>query len=442
MRLGDYLRVAASDLRRQPLRSSLTVIALIISTLILIIMVALSIGGRQAIVSQYGDGDALSSITVTANQSSGGLSVFGTVQTVTEDKILTDATAQELAALPHVSGAVARAHVWELHDFTVEGYSKQFVAQAEGIPSDDKISLAAGRHFSSNDETNVVIIGRGYARDIGLDENANKLVGRSVTINTQPGYRGVGASLPAPGSTKQQLDTFAKTPTVLTATIIGVTETGSDQNNLLIPMGWAHQIRTATNGTTSIDQLAKDGYTSINVTVDESANVEGVSQAISAKGYGQFSVKAQMQKIDQLTTVLWAILGTVALIAAIAAALGITNTMLMAVAEQRYVIGIWRAVGARRAVIIRLFLLQAGLLGFIGGGLGAALAYVASYWVNNYASTLLSAEGLATTNIADVTPWLIAAAIAFTTIFGMLAGLYPAIRAARQDPSDALRGGQ
>lgn len=442
MRANDYFRIAAGDLRRQPLRSSLTIIALVISTVILVIMIALSIGGRQAIMSQYGSGDALSTITVTANQASSGLSVFGTVQTVTEDKKLTDETTAELAKIPYVTGAVARAHIWELHDFTVAGFDRQFVAQAEGVPNDDRIPLAAGRYFTSNDETNVVIIGRGYARELGLEDNPQQLVGKSVTMTTQPGYRGVGATIPPPGASKAEFETFAKTPATLTATIVGVSDTGSDQNNILLPMGWAHQIRTARSNDASVDQLTKDGYTSINVTVDDTANVESVSKAIAGKGYGQFSVKAQMEKVNQLTTVLWAILGTVALIAALAAALGITNTMLMAVAEQRYVIGIWRAVGARRSTIIRLFLLQASLMGLIGGAIGAGLAYAASYGVNQYAASLLQAEGLTMTNIADVSAGLIVAAIVFTTVFGMLAGIYPAYKAARQDPSDALRSGQ
>lgn len=442
MRLGDYFRIAAGDLRRQPLRSSLTIVALVISTVILISMIALSIGGRQAITNQYGSGDALSTITVTANQAGSGLSVFGSVQTVTEDKKLTDDTARELATIPHVSGAVARAHLWELRDFTIDSHSKQFVAQAEGIPSDDRIALAAGRHFSSNDETNVVIVGRGYAHDLGLEDNPQQLVGKAVQITTQPGYRGVDADIPPPGAPRQQTDTFAKTPTTLTATIVGVTDTGADQNNLLVPMGWAHQIRTARNGDSSIDQLQKDGYTSINVSVDDNTNVAAVSKAITERGFGQFSAKTQLEKIDQLTAILWLILGTVALIAALAAALGITNTMLMAASEQRYVIGIWRAVGARRRTIVVLFLIQAAIMGIIGGMVGAALAYAASFWINSYAASLLAAEGLATTNIADVTPWLVAAAITFTTLFGMLAGLYPAIKAARQDPSDALRSGQ
>lgn len=442
MRAFDYLHITADNLRRQPLRSLLTVIALVISTVILIVMIALSIGARQAIVSQYGSD--LSAITVTPNQAGGGLSIFGSVQHVSGDPTakLTDQTAADLAKLPHVISSVPRTYIWEFHDFTINGYSRQFLAQTQGVPSDDHIPLAAGRYFASNDETHAVIIGLGYANDLGVTD-PGKLVGKKISIVTQPGYRGADAVIPPANASTADNAAFAKTPTTLSATIVGVTGSGPDQNSLLIPLGWAHQVRTARgNDSSSVDQLAKDGYTSIKLSVDSDKNIDSVSKAVAERDLGQFSAKAQIEQIQQLTTVLWIVLGTVALIAALAAALGITNTMLMTVTEQRYIIGVWRAVGARRSTIVRLFLLQATALGLIGGLVGSALAYAASYSINAYAAGLLRGQGLSVTTIIDVSPGLIAATIIFTTTFGMLAGLYPAYKAARQDPSDALRGGQ
>lgn len=444
MRIADYVAVAGKDLRRQTLRSLLTVIALAISTVILITMTALSLGGRQAITAQYGGNDSLSTISVTSNQSSAGLSVFGSVQQVSsQSNKLTDETVARLAAIPHVSSAVPRAHVWELKDFAIEGYDKQFVAQAEGVPSDGALPLAAGRKFTSNDETGAVIVGKGFAEALGLKESTDQLIGKPIRITTQQGYRGVGANIPPAGASKEATEAFAKSSTTLSATIVGVTDSGTDQNSLLLPLGRARQVRTAQyndpTGLKSVDQLAADGYTSIQLRADDTAHVAAISSAVSDLGYGQFSALEQLLRLQQLTTILWVVLGTVALIAAIAAALGVTNTMLMTVSEQRYVIGVWRAVGARRGVIVRLFLVQAAWLGLAGGLIGTGLALVVSHYVNQYAITLLSAQGLALSNVAEVSLWLAAGAIGLTTLFGIIAGLYPAYRASRQDPSEALR---
>lgn len=444
MRIGDYVAVAGKDLRRQTLRSLLTVIALAISTVILITMTALSLGGRQAITAQYGGNDSLSTITVTSNQSSAGLSVFGSVQQVSsQSNKLTDETVARLATIPHVSSAVPRAHVWELKDFAIEGHDKQFVAQAEGVPSDSALPLAAGRKFTSNDATGVVIVGKGFAEALGLKESTDQLIGKPIRITTQQGYRGAGAAIPPVGASKEATEAFAKSSTTLSATIVGITDSGTDQNSLLLPLGWARQVRTARyndpTGLKSVDQLAADDYTSIQLRADNTAHVAAISSAVSDLGYGQFSALEQLLRLQQLTTILWVVLGTVALIAAIAAALGVTNTMLMTVSEQRYVIGVWRAVGARRGVIVRLFLVQAAWLGLAGGLIGTGLALIVSHYVNQYAITLLSAQGLALSNVAEVSLWLAAGAIGLTTLFGIVAGLYPAYRASRQDPSEALR---
>ena len=186
------------------------------------------------------------------------------------------------------------------------------------------------------------------------------------------------------------------------------------------------------------DQIANGGYTTANVTADTTANVESVSKAIETLGYGQISTLSQVERLQQLSTTMWTILGAVAAIAVVAAALGGVNTMLMAVSEQRYMSGVWRACGARKKSIVNLFLAESGLLGFIGGVLGVAIGVFAGKFVNEYVGMLLKDQGLTIANIAIVPPWLMGGTIILTTLFGIFAGIYPAYRAARQDPARAL----
>ena len=88
--------------------------------------------------------------------------------------------------------------------------------------------------------------------------------------------------------------------------------------------------------------------------------------------------------------------------------------------------------------MVALFLTESALLGFIGGTLGVAIGMFASRFVNEYVGVLLQNQGLTLTNIAIVPPWLAGGTIMVTTIFGIIAGVYPAYRAARQDPVRAL----
>jgi len=444
----EYIGLALKDIKRQSVRSLLTIIALLISTAILVLMTAISIGGQQAVVSQFGSDDSLTSIAVTPNQKSGALSPFGDVQEVNNSGTtrLDDAAVARLATIPHVALATPRANIWEFSQFSIESNTKAFVAQAEGAASDSHVQLAAGTFFGSNDDIGKVVLGYSFAKELGRSDAPQSLVGKNITITTQKGYRGIGADIPSSSATAVQSDAFNRSTTTLQATIVGVTARGPDQNKLLVPLGWAHQIRTARYATPAgektVDQLANDGYTTIQVRADTVNNVKAVSDSITQDGYGQISTLSQIERLQQFTALMWAILGSVAIVAVIAAALGVINTMLMTVSEQHHTIGVWRANGARKGFIIKLFLVEAGILGFIGGIIGVGIGVVASRCVNEYAVTLLKAQNFTLTDIAILPPWLLIAAVAVTTLFGILAGLYPAWHAARQDPSITLSDGQ
>ncbi len=440
------MTIAIKDLKRQFVRSFLTVIALLISTTILVLLTAISMGGEQAVISQFGSDDSLTSIVVTPNQSSGALSPFGEVQEVNNMTTKLDDTAvAKLASIPHVALATPRANIWECSQFSVDGSSKAFVAQAEGTASDAHVDLMAGSFFASNDDVGKVVLGYGYVKELNSN-NPSALVGKTITITTQKGYRGIGANIPPSNASVTQNDTFNHSTTTISAMIVGITTSGPDQNKLLIPLGWAHQIRTARYATSTgekmVDQLANAGYTTIQIRADTMANVKTVSESIAKEGYGQISTLSQIERLQQFMTLMWGILGSVALVAIIAAALGVVNTMLMTVSEQSHTIGVWRANGARKGFIVKLFLMEAGMLGCVGGLIGVGAGVIASSFVNEYMTNLLRAQNFTLTDIAILPPWLLVAAVAVTTLFAILAGLYPAWRAARQDPSITLSSGQ
>ena len=114
--------------------------------------------------------------------------------------------------------------------------------------------------------------------------------------------------------------------------------------------------------------------------------------------------------------------------------------MIMATYERTREIGVMRACGATKATIRRLFTFEAAMLGFWGGLFGLLISYgigmLAKLLVTKYGANL---GNVPVQHIGSFPFWLIAGVISFTTLIGMLAGLYPAIRAARLNPVDALR---
>jgi len=137
--------------------------------------------------------------------------------------------------------------------------------------------------------------------------------------------------------------------------------------------------------------------------------------------------------------VLLAAIGTVGLVVA---ALGIVNTLLMAVLERYQEIGICKALGASDGDLVVLFLTEAGIIGLLGGlgGLlrGGAVSYGLEVAINAYAR----AQGVTSPLDVFAFPlWLLATTMIFAIVMSVLAGVYPALRAARVDPIRALRRG-
>jgi len=123
----------------------------------------------------------------------------------------------------------------------------------------------------------------------------------------------------------------------------------------------------------------------------------------------------------------------IAAISLLVGGIGIMNTMLMAVMERTREIGIMKAIGATNDKILAIFLLEAGLVGMVGGGIGL----VFGIGISGLISLIATAAGFSLT--ASVSPTLIIGALAFSLIVGILSGIVPAMRAARLEPVEALR---
>jgi ABC-type antimicrobial peptide transport system permease subunit len=187
------------------------------------------------------------------------------------------------------------------------------------------------------------------------------------------------------------------------------------------------------------DELAKQGYNTLTVKVDKASNAAGVAKNLRNK-YKVGAADAQTEIKQQLAVfnILGAVLGGIGGIALVVAAVGVANTMIMSILERTREIGVMRAVGARRGTVSRLFTFEASLLGFLGGAVGLGVGYVLILIANPLINDQLKSNAIASRNIVALPLWLILGVLGITTLIGLLAGLYPARRAARLDPVEAL----
>jgi ABC-type lipoprotein export system ATPase subunit/ABC-type lipoprotein release transport system permease subunit len=186
--------------------------------------------------------------------------------------------------------------------------------------------------------------------------------------------------------------------------------------------------------------LARDGYDQLIVRASDLAAVPAVTVAVEELDLNVQSLEAVLEVANQVLALLQALLGSVGALALLVAALGVANTMMMAIYERTREIGVLKALGASAGEIRRLFTLEAGMIGLIGGFLGLIVGALLGRLVDWVAHQYLVNEGVTGVGLLSVIPWWLAlGALLFATLIGVIAGLYPAARAARLDPVTALR---
>ena len=180
-------------------------------------------------------------------------------------------------------------------------------------------------------------------------------------------------------------------------------------------------------------------YSTISVRVKNPKQVEAVEQAVKKLGFNTFSILDATRSLRQFFAVLDLFLGIFGSLALAVASIGIVNTLVMAILERRREIGIMKAIGASDGDVKKLFFAEAGAMGVLGGVVGVALGWAIGHVINLGTNIYLKRQALPPENFWSVPWWLVGAAIVFAFIVSLVSGLYPAARAARLDPVQALR---
>jgi len=186
---------------------------------------------------------------------------------------------------------------------------------------------------------------------------------------------------------------------------------------------------------------SRAGFARATVTVDHEDNVPAVTREITALGYRCFSLAEVLEKVRKNVLLLGIAAAFLAAMALLVAAIGITNMMLMSVLERTHEIGVMKAVGARDRHVQLVFLTEGSLLGLVGGLLGLLAGWLASFPGDRIARSIVEKQ---TQTVLEqslfVFPlWLVLGVPAFAVLVTTLAAVYPARRAARISPLQALR---
>ena len=188
------------------------------------------------------------------------------------------------------------------------------------------------------------------------------------------------------------------------------------------------------------EYLTHRGYDALYVRARSLNDATQIVDWLRGLGYQVQSLEMMLDLANRGMIIMQTLLGSVGGLALLVASLGIANTMIMAVYERTKEIGILKAVGAAPGQIRALFVVEASLIGLLGGVIGTILGWLLGKGLNPLILAIFEWQEVDVTGTFFVVSWwLVVGALAFAMLVGLLAGLYPAARAARLAPLDALR---
>jgi putative ABC transport system permease protein len=186
---------------------------------------------------------------------------------------------------------------------------------------------------------------------------------------------------------------------------------------------------------------AENGVPTATVLVDDEEHLKEIADRVEAMGLGQYSLAEFAERLRTNMMLLTLAMSFIALVALLVSALGITNTLVMSVLERTHEIGVMKAVGARDRHVLLLFLVEGLLVGLLGSGLGLLCGWLLSFPGDAVGRSLMLRQGdvHVEQSLFAFPWWLVLGVPLFATLVTTLAALYPARRAAKVNPIEALR---
>ena len=399
--ISDYIKLALKNLRKRKLRSWLTVIGIIISIATIFVLISLSLGLQKAVQEQF----RLLGTDKIFIQPEGQVGPSGSTAVIF--------TIKDVDAVKKVAGIKA-VTFWVVGNAKIEHDKEIRFVPVIGIDLDssdlmtetEAYKAEEGRLLKIGDEGNLMI-GSRYKHDNLLGKPIK--ISDSLLINDKP---------------------------FKVKTILQPLGNPSDDSLVYMPLG---DFRILFN--------KPDEITTIVAQVDPGHNIKEVSNSIEKKlknsreldkdnlDFTILTPEELLASFGDVLNIITAFLAGVAGISLLVGATGIANTMYTSVLERRKEIGVMKAIGARNSDILKIFLIEAGLLGFIGGILGVLLGMLIGKGIEYYAITYLG------TNLLKVSfpQYLIIGCFLFGFLVGAISGSLPSYQASKLKPVDALR---
>ncbi len=453
----DLFELAVRNLRQSKLRNGLTTIGISVGVASLVAMLSLGVGLQQLATRRLAGSGMFDTVFVTSKQDSRGFDREEDQKDQHPENApaLDEPARQKMSHMEYVTEVEPEVRV--MGQIVYDGQTHfGFVT---GLPTSARENEAfdnlQGKFFSGSDADEVILL-NDFARELD-PKNPKELIGKEVTLrygehqslasdadsSGRPQVSGAAAAGNANSGDNYGFSVVRKAQPLKVVGIIDEEPYGGmrtvSRGRIFLPVDLTEKLNMS--DFTDMRSSLRGGktYMTLTVRVKDPGKVAQVQDAITKMGYRTFSVLDATKSLRRFFTVIDLFLGIFGSLALAVATLAIINTLVMAVLERRREIGVMKAIGASDRDVKRLFFAEAGAMGFFGGILGIALGFAIGKAINLGTAVYMHRHQLPSEAVWILPPWLIGAAIAFSIVVSLLAGLYPASRAARLDPVQTLK---
>jgi putative ABC transport system permease protein len=468
MKSRDLMELASRNLREALLRNSLTTLGIAVGVASLVAMLSLGIGLQRLAMTQLQGTGLFNRVYVTprpprnefggrggggrgGRRGGGENAPVQGIPSPSDLKPLTPDTRAKLAAMQHVKEVFPELRF----QVDVRNGSIGHVTAAASFPPSARATgifdSIEGSFFSSNDAAEAILhteLAQQIADEMKIELKA--MIGQEITLR-YPQRKEVpiqgnqtAVDMAANGEFGYG---FTIMPAERKVRIVGIV-TGEQAGpgglggvRVMLPLGFVEQMQTVqgTDIRSVVTSPGQQTYSSLTMLIEDPKYVPAVENSVKQMGLGAFSLFDAAHRLQQFFAVLDTFLGLFGSLALAVASLGIINTLVMAILERRREIGVLKALGAADRDVRQLFFAEAGVMGLVGGLLGVFLGWSIGRIINFAANVYLSQQNIPPQKLWSVPLWLVGAAIGFSIVVSLAAGLYPAARAAKLDPVQALR---
>lgn len=395
MRFFDILKLSMRMFKARTMRTLLTILGMSVGIAAIIFLVSLGYGLQRTLLQKITTSDALVTLDVTLGES--------------EDVALDNGVVETLKTIPDVIDVIPVLELSGQGKFGDITLDVNTVSSSAALLKSEGVKVAYGRLFNA-DEPNKVVITKAVSQVFGTapEEMLGQTVSLTLFQNDSSGQ-------------VSRKDSFSPKEIY---TISGISD--GDENIVYLSLD-------------SLTGFPLTSYTKLKVKCSSTQVLNQVRGNIEEKGFAASSISETIDQANKVFSAIQIVLMVFGMIALIVSAIGMFNTMTIALLERTEEIGIMKAIGASRGSISLMFVMESTLMGFLGALGGVILGMIEGEILNFFINLVATRFGGESVDLFFSPLWFIAIVIAFGAFVGFMTGVFPARKASHIDTLDALR---